>query len=428
MEFVNVTGDPRVSGMMELLNHLARSGDPFEVLDRLVAGIGSNVGQRAYAHLAAHGPGADAYAIRRLRADGRELPHPEPIPAAGVLARLLRTPLPKIVHHLDLRSDSMLPAELRHHCSAMAVPIFIEQAPMDWVILLDPRPDGFALSEMEELLVRTALVGQAIGNLSLTRRLFEANLKIQEEMAGIAAIQQALLPEGLPQIPGVRVAACYESLRQAGGDFYDFIPLSHRAGRPHEKDERWAFLIGDVSGHGPAAAMVMAMLHSILHAYPHRPAGPGEILTHLNQHLCAKRIGQVFATAFLAFFDPATRILTYARAGHNPPLLVHRDGQRPAMYLDAVGNLPLGMALDLAFDEQTLTLERGQSLVLYTDGVIEMKNPQGRFFDTAGLEVALAKGTGDAQSTLQRIMGALVQHAAGRRPGDDQTIVAIEVC
>src|SRR5262249_36575182 len=145
-------------------------------------------------------------------------------------------------------------------------------------------------------------------------------------------------PQELPEIPGLKAAASYRTLGDAGGDLYDFVPLGQRVGSDGT-DHRWAVLIGDVSGHGASAAVVMAMLHSILHAFPHRPVGPAEVLTYANKHLCAKRIGNVFATCILCFYDPDTRALTYARAGHPPAILAAGNGS-DSRRLEEAGDLP----------------------------------------------------------------------------------------
>jgi sigma-B regulation protein RsbU (phosphoserine phosphatase) len=194
-----------------------------------------------------------------------------------------------------------------------------------------------------------------------------------------------------------------------------------------EPDPRWGLLIGDVSGHGPAAAVVMAMFHSIFHAYPVRPKGPAEVLQHVNRHLCAKRIEQSFVTAFLAFYDPNTRELVYARAGHEPPLLKGFPHRGQPTRLDAVGELPLGIMHDVLYKEARITLQPGQTLILYTDGITDAGHHSGHTFGIEGIENALIDCTGAADCAIQHITEALAAHQANDRPDDDQTILAVQV-
>jgi sigma-B regulation protein RsbU (phosphoserine phosphatase) len=175
---------------------------------------------------------------------------------------------------------------------------------------------------------------------------------------------------------------------------------------------------------------VCAIVHSILHAYPQEPSGPAELLGHVNRQLCEKQIEASFVTAFLAFYQPATRELVYARAGHNPPLLVSDlcDGGRRALRcLDVAKGLPLGIDADAKFDEARLTLEPGQMVILYTDGVTEAKNAAGEQLEVDGVIRALAACGGGADAAVRRLTGAVQAHLGEERAGDDRTIVVLEV-
>jgi sigma-B regulation protein RsbU (phosphoserine phosphatase) len=170
----------------------------------------------------------------------------------------------------------------------------------------------------------------------------------------------------------------------------------------------------------------MAMLHAILHAYPHQPRGPAEMLEHANQHLASKRIENSFVTAFLAVYDPTTRGLTYARAGHDPPLFKSADSGASIRRLDDVGGAPLGVLCPMHYEEATLRLQPGQTLLLYTDGVTDARDVDGKMFGVDGIERALAGCTGEPGRVVAAIADPLSRHGGGVRPGDDQTIVAIQ--
>jgi sigma-B regulation protein RsbU (phosphoserine phosphatase) len=225
------------------------------------------------------------------------------------------------------------------------------------------------------------------------------------------------------------MAAHYETFDQAGGDLYDFARME---GDPTTTaDDRWAILIADASGHGPAAATVCAIVHSILHAYPQEPSGPAELLGHVNRHLCAKQIESSFVTAFLAFYQAATRELVYARAGHNPPLLLSccdpsGSGRSVTRLLKDATGLPLGIDADATFNEGRLTLAEGQMVLLYTDGITEAKGVDGELFGIEGIEAALAECEDGAKAVVRCLTDAVRAHLGAREAGDDQTILVLQ--
>jgi sigma-B regulation protein RsbU (phosphoserine phosphatase) len=431
MNLLDVSSNPRLTHVVDLLHSLAGSADPRDVLEGLTSHLRCGGQPPAYAELTAGSNGKRDFTIRRLRTDdGRDLVGgsgpSEYTDVGGTIGRLIQSPQPRIIHDLDLSNDPVLPGEMAVYRSAMAAPLFLDDAGAhDWVFLFHRESQAFGVGDLEELIIRTSLVSAMSNNLRIARQLFESNLRVQKEISDIADIQRGLLPEHLPTIPNLAVAASYHSMSDAGGDMYDFVPLA----QPENPDDpRWAILIGDVSGHGAPAAVVMAMLHSILHAFPHRPAGPAELLTHANRHLCAKRIGRSFTTGFLGVYDPANRTLCYARAGQTPPLLIPGSAPRDFRYLDTIGDLPLGINSDEQYTETTLQLRPGDALVLYTDGITECKNHRGEFFETAGLESALAAPLSpDPSALITRIRHSMLTHARGTPPSDDQTIVAMQV-
>ncbi len=315
--------------------------------------------------------------------------------------------------------------------SLAAVPVLDPQMPINWVILLHPSPGYFNVEQLEALILRANLVGAVSKGLWMSQQLAAANSQIAREIEQIARIQRTLLPAQLPEIPGLSIAAHYETFDRAGGDLYDFARLEGDPTTPD--DDRWAILIADASGHGPAAATVCAIVHSILHAYPKEPAGTAELLKHVNRHLCAKQIESSFVTAFLAFYQAGTRELVYARAGHNPPLLIsaleekgHGPGRGVIRELDAARGLPLGIDVDAAFSEDRLVLAPGQMVLLYTDGVTEARNSAGDMLGTEGIERALASCDDGAQAAVRCLTEAVLAHLGSEKAGDDQTILVLE--
>src|SRR5690349_24930591 len=144
------------------------------------------------------------------------------------------------------------------------------------------------------------LYGRATHNLVLAEKVKEAYEAVDEEMRIVAALQRSLLPDPLPKIPTMSVAAHYQTSHRAGGDYYDFFPLP---------DGKWGILIADVSGHGTPAAVLMAVTHTIAHTYGGPPTPPGTLLNFVNRHLAARYTNGngTFVTAFYGIYDPASR-------------------------------------------------------------------------------------------------------------------------
>ena len=155
-------------------------------------------------------------------------------------------------------------------------------------------PEGFSTDELEDWILRANLMGGTVKNTVMSRELRQAHDEIRREVDRIAEIQKALLPSSMPEITGVRLAASYETFDRAGGDYYDLVQFRQATDGAPDPDGPWCLIVADASGHGPAAAVVMAMLQAVLHAYPTVPQGPAEVLEHVNRHLHAKRIESSF--------------------------------------------------------------------------------------------------------------------------------------
>src|SRR5262249_12227208 len=185
----------------------------------------------------------------------------------------------------------------------------------------------------------------------------------------VAELQRSLLPNPLPQIPGLEIAASYRPCWRAGGDMYDFFPIDSHTPAP----ERWCIFMADASGHGLHAAVVMTMVQSLLRAHPPLICGPACLLEHLNRHLCRKDING-FVTAFLGIYEPTSRRISYACAGHPHPL-VRFAPTGAVSHLNGVRNLPLGIDPEQSFSQASARAGPGDSFLLYTDGITEARAP-----------------------------------------------------
>ncbi len=439
--FVDVERSPSVEVFMDMVARLSQATAPKDVMNIYGQAVRKARGDMALITLSCKGLKPGQYRItRQLDYDWTNIAESNDpwrdrdrltIHAGGILGRLIATSQPKLATDLRVEHDPVLADWLAKFRTLAAVPNFIDGLATHWSIILRKEPNGFTLTDLEEFIIRGNLIGATVTNKIIERELRELNDRMQREVEKIASIQRALLPHVLPKIPGLAVAASYETFDVAGGDMYDFVYLPSRE-HPEVIDPKapWAFLIADVSGHGPAAAVLAAMLNAILYSYPNAPdAGqtnrPSDVLAYANSHLCAKRIDESFVTAVLASYEPDTRRFTWCRAGHPFPIVKTKG--KPLRTLTEGAGLPLGILDDAVYECDSIILEPGQTVVLYTDGIIESLSPKGEEFGFEGVERALEACTGEPDCVVGSIMKALRAHEGGHRPKDDQTIVAFQV-
>jgi len=419
-----------------MVSALTRASSPREALDIYVDGLKEAYRPYALCVLDVRGLEPGAYRIERLinaagedRVPGRIAGQkPTPVSHGGALGDLIAVPDTRIVRGLHLDDDPVIGGRLRDARSAMLAPRTDGDRICGWSIVFSADEAAFSASRLDELVIRSSLLGAAMANLQVGEQLQQANRWIQSEIDRIARIQLAMLPEPMPQIPRLSIAASYQTYDRAGGDYYDMLPIDPEPGRSQQDPlDPWCIVIADASGHGPAGAVVVAMLHAILHSYPSRTADPSEVLGHVNRHLYAKRVEASFVTAVLGFFHPRDLTFTYARAGHCPPILKGPTPEDPLVRLNAVGGLPLCVNESFQYEKATIQLRVGQTLVLFTDGITDAVDPARRHFGESGIERALARCGGEPECVVQSVHHALRAHEAGQRPTDDQTIVALQV-
>jgi sigma-B regulation protein RsbU (phosphoserine phosphatase) len=211
------------------------------------------------------------------------------------------------------------------------------------------------------------------------------------------------------------VAVHYRTANRAGGDLYDFFPLS---------GGRLGVLVADVSGHGTPAAVLLAITHTLAHTYAGPLDRPGQFLGHLNQQLAARYTVTTghFVTAVYGVFEPAADTLTYAVAGHPPPRL---EVVRHWLPGPAAQRLPLGVSTkEQRYPEQTVPLPAGGAAAFVTDGVTDSTDQTGEPFGEGRLDAALAGG-GPAAGMVRRALAALDTHTADAPADDDRTLLVV---
>jgi serine phosphatase RsbU (regulator of sigma subunit) len=203
--------------------------------------------------------------------------------------------------------------------------------------------------------------------------------RIEQELRVARLIQQTLLPKSLPELEDYQTAAYYQPAREVGGDFYDFFMLGD--GRP-------GVVVGDASGKGIPAALVMASTRSVLRTLAQRVGvAPGEVLAQANEILYPDIPPNMFVTCFYAILNPESGRLLYANAGHHSPYLC-REGR--AIQLRARG-MPLGLMPSMSYEEEEIALDAGDSALFYSDGLVEAHNPKGEMFGFPRLQEIVAR-------------------------------------
>src|SRR4051812_375787 len=305
--------------------------------------------------------------------------------SGGLLGEIVYANEPVIIDDIPARLKADDPAHfyLEGFQSLVALPHYEANQGINVTCMLAPAGREMDKAVIPMLHWQSGLFGRGTTNLVLRNQLGDALKALDRELQVVGEIQRSLLPPELPKIPGFDIASYYQTSARAGGDYYDFFPLSTGA---------CGVFIADVSGHGTPAAVFMAITHAIAHTQPGTHTPPASLLEYLNHHLARTytRDGS-FVTAFYAVLDPTSRTLTYSRAGHNPPRLL-RAGQ--IISIDESGALPLGILDEQPYAESTMILEQNALLLLYTDGITEASPPtkpnqSRRLFGTTRLDQVL---------------------------------------
>lgn len=238
--------------------------------------------------------------------------------------------------------------------------------------------------------------------------------RVEQELRVARVIQETLLPAASPNLPGWRIEAFWQPAREVSGDFYDFISFP---------DGKTAFIAADVTGKGVPAALVMATARSLLRSAADRLVQPGVVLQRANNQLCPDIPAKMFVTCLYLLLDPTTGQAVFANAGHNLPVQRTRAGQ---VEETRARGMPLGLMPDMEYEEQTVQLSPGESLMIYSDGVTEAHNPQGEMFDFSRLAAALHQSEGD-ESPIAGLMDALADFVGSSgEQEDDVTLVWIK--
>jgi phosphoserine phosphatase RsbU/P len=281
------------------------------------------------------------------------------------------------------------------------------------VLYLDSREKGRLLSSMTRHALE-AFATEAAAAIESARLYREAAEKsrLERELELAAEIQRALLPPALQSGEHFDVASRSIPCRAIGGDFFDYFSF---------RDDEFGFVLGDVAGKGPSAALLTAMIQGIFAAQVGQAASAAELMTSVNESLIRRALQSRFATVFYGTLS-RTGQLTYSNAGHNPPVLLTRAGVRRL----ETGGLILGLFAQATYEQETVQLEPGDIIVVFSDGVTEALNAEGVEFGEHQLLACLQKNRGcTPEELLDHLLSAVSNFAAGAAQHDDVTALVL---
>lgn len=239
--------------------------------------------------------------------------------------------------------------------------------------------------------------------------------RVEQEMRLAHDVQQAFLPNELPLVANYRFFAHYEAANSVGGDYYDVVQTP---------EGKFWIAVGDVSGKGFPAALVMSHLSSAMHWASHFIQDITEVLTRMNRDICERGISGKFVTLALMELDISGHTCTLVNAGHPSPIILSADGSLREMSRQRF-NLPLGIEPTSRYDYHIETLSAGDALVFYTDGITEAMNSSAELFGKQSLQECLCLGPGTAEQLGSRILDSIESHTNGHPQSDDKTLFVV---
>jgi phosphoserine phosphatase RsbU/P len=300
----------------------------------------------------------------------------------------------------------------------LSIPIALPHKKLGFLAVAgkESRTESFQRFKSSDRQLLEAFANQAavaLENARLYKDAVEAE-RIEGELKAALEIQRALLPSSSPEIPDLQVAASTVPCRTIGGDFYGFAPLA---------DGRWAFTLADVSGKGIPAAMLVSTFHAVFNMLKAHLDNPVSTATQINEIIYSATPANKFITAVFLVWDPVTETLTSLSAGHESPLLIHRDGSSET--LDA-GGLVLGLLPTVAYQSGVKPFLRGDTLCLYTDGITDLRNPENELFGFERLKALITEHhTLPAWELLDKIVQATESFQESIPAPDDRTLMIL---
>ena len=283
------------------------------------------------------------------------------------------------------------------------------------VRILSQRLDATNASSFHDLVEKNRALQQAYDELKAAQAQLVDKERLERELQVAAEIQLSILPDELPATARYDFGARILPARQVGGDFYDVFPVT---------ETKMGVLIGDVADKGVPSALFMARTHALVMAEADTGLDPAEVMRLVNRHITRLEKSTQFVTALYGLLDHETGEFSYARAGHEPPLMLTADGQ--VQRLPHRPGMSLGMWEDILIDQCVIQLPPASTLLLYTDGMTDCRDPLGESFGLERIKQTLGKLAGlPAQQVCDLLLVTLQTHQSTASQDDDVTLVAI---
>lgn len=283
------------------------------------------------------------------------------------------------------------------------------------VRVLSQRLDNTNVSTFRDLTAKNRQLQKAYDELKAAQEQLIEKERMERELKVAADIQMSILPNVLPSPDGFDFGGRILPARQVGGDFYDVFELG---------ENKYGVLIGDVADKGVPSAIFMARAHALIIAEADDVTPPGKVLQMANGHITRFEKSTQFVTALFGILDTSTRRFAYARAGHEPPLLLTADGE--VHRLPHQPGMALGLWEDIVLDENSLTLSKGSVLVMFTDGMTDCRDPKGTPFGLERIKQTLANLSEiNAQTVCDELFRTLMEYQSGSKQDDDVTLLAV---
>lgn len=300
--------------------------------------------------------------------------------------------------------------------SLLVVPLVARKDVLGALFVTKQVSHGFEPDDIETISTFADQAALALDN----ARLFEEQIekeRLARELVIAREVQRKLLPQHLPSVEGIAVAASSVSAQEVGGDYYDFVEVG---------SDRWAFIVGDVSGKGTSAAFYMAELKGVFRALSRLAPSPGKFLEYANQALAHSMEKNVFISVVYGILDLEKEQFTLARAGHCPIAMVNKSGEARFLRTEGLGlGLDRGELFAKVLEEETITLRRGDVFVLYTDGVVESRSESGEEFGYDRLIAAVRKHHGKPVKDMHAALLADLNRFLGRADYDDDMTLLV---
>ena len=281
--------------------------------------------------------------------------------------------------------------------------------------VLSQRLDNTNAATFRDLTEKNRQLQKAFDELKAAQELLIEKERLERELKVAADIQMSILPDVLPVHERFDFGGRILPARQVGGDFYDVFPLG---------ENKIGVLIGDVADKGVPSAIFMARAHALIIAEADTSTSPGEVLRMANKHITRLEKSTQFVTALYGVLDTQTGEFSYARAGHEPPLLLHAHGD--VHRLPHKPGMALGLWERIALDEYSFFLQKGSLLVMYTDGMTDCRNPKGEPFGLERIKLTMAGlWNTSAQVSCDQLFDQLMVYQSGSKQDDDVTLVAV---